>query len=249
MLPLLSGVASLIVAATFITPLFLLNSSSTLEGGSPSAVEYAVLFVMYLVLGYITIFFNAALVHGANERLSGGDPTLGSALRGAAARAGRIFPWAVVSATVSVILRTLEERLGAVGRIAVSLVGLAWSLVTFLVLPIIVMEGISVGDAIRRSVELFKRTWGENVVAQIGFGLLALLLALPAIGLLVLVAGSGIAAGGAFVIAIVWLIVVAVVIATLSGIFQTALYRYAVHGSAGGEFDDGALGTAFAPRR
>jgi hypothetical protein len=248
-LPLLSAVASLVIAASFIAPMFFVGSSAFNDDGSIDAIGYVVLFAMYVALAYVTIFFNAALIHAANERLSGGDPTLGTALRGAAARAGRIFPWAVISATVSIILRTIEERLGVLGRIVIGFVGLAWSLVTFLVLPILVMEDIAVGGAVRRSSELFKRTWGENVAAQIGFGLLAVVASLPAVALLAFAATSGSAVGVAVSVAVVWLVVVAVVVATLNGIFQTALYRYAVHGSAGGGFDDGALGSAFAPKR
>jgi len=248
-LPLISALASLVVAATIIAPMFFIGSSAFNADGSINVLGYVILFVVYVALAYITIFFNAALIHAANERLSGADPTLGTALRGAAGRAGRIFPWALISATVSIILRTIEERFGAVGRIVIGFVGLAWSLVTFLVLPILVMEDIPVSGAIRRSSEMFKQTWGENVAAQIGFGILAFIAALPAVALVFLAATSGTAAGIAITVGVAWFIAVGVVIATLNGIFQTALYRYAVHGRAGGPFDDGALGSAFAPKR
>lgn len=242
LLPVISGLASLAIAATFLVPI-LTSTEGELDG-----VGYVALFVMYLVLSYVTIFFNAALVAAAHERLSGGDPTVGSALRGAALRAGKIFPWAVVSATVSIILRALEERGGAIGRIAAGLAGMAWSVVTFLVLPIIVIEGAAVGDAIRGSGRLFRRTWGENIAAQVGFGLLGFAAVLPAIVLLVAAGSSGL--WPLVIVAVLWVVVVAVVIATLSGIFQTALYHYATEGSVpGGFYRDGVFAGAFAPRR
>ena len=145
-LPLLSTVATLIIIASFLMPM--LASTETLEHDNTS---YALLFLMYLVLAFVTIFFNAALVHAAHERLRGGDPTVGSALRGALARLGRILPWALVSATVSFVLRGLEQRAGLLGQIAAGLAGMAWSLVTFLVLPVLVIEDIGVTQAIRRS--------------------------------------------------------------------------------------------------
>jgi hypothetical protein len=126
----------------------------------PGPLGSVVLFVGYVALAYITIFFNAALISAANERMSGGDPTVSSALAGARARAGRILPWAIVSATVSIVLRALSERSGTLGRFVVGLIGMAWSLVTFLVLPILVLEDVGVGAAITRSKDLFKRTWG-----------------------------------------------------------------------------------------
>ena len=90
---------------------------------------------MYLILSFITVFFNAALISGANERMQGGDPSLGSALSGALRHLGPIAAWSVVAAVVSTILRAIEERSGLLGRLVIGLVGLAWTLVTFLVLP------------------------------------------------------------------------------------------------------------------
>ncbi len=247
-LPIISGAASIVVALSFFVPFFLVSGLDGAEEAGP--VTYLLLFSMYVVLAYVTIFFNAALVHAAHERLSGGDPTIKSALRGARARAGKILPWAVVSATVSIVLRALEERVGVLGRIVVSLIGLAWTLVTFLVLPLIVIEGIGVGDAIRRSKDLFKRTWGENVAAQIGFGLLSFVAILPGILIAVVGVGAGGAiAGIAMLAAVVWIVGVVAAIAAMSVIFQTALYHYAVDGQVpSGYFTDETMRSAFTRR-
>jgi len=246
LLPVLSFLATLAVAATFLVPLLVNVDETTVE--DPGVVGYVLLFVAYVVLAFITIFFNAALVHAANERMEGGDPTIGSALRGALGRVGGIFPWALVSATVSIVLRAVEERGGVIGRIVGSIAGIAWSLVTFLVIPVLVIEGISVGDAVKRSGSLFKQTWGENVAAQIGFGLLGFVAMLPAIA----VVGLGVAAGGgialiAIAAGVLWVLGVAVVLAALNGIFQTALYRYAA-GMDTGVFGTGQMQAAFAPK-
>ena len=156
----------------------------------------------------------------------------------------------MVSATVSIVLRALEERVGVLGRIVVSLIGLAWTLVTFLVLPLIVIEGIGVGDAIRRSKDLFKRTWGENVAAQIGFGLLSFVAILPGILIAVVGVGAGGAiAGIAILAAVVWIVGVVAAIAAMSVIFQTALYHYAVDGQVpSGYFTDETMRSAFTRR-
>ncbi len=245
-LPVISGIASIIVAATFAVPLFLTSS-----GDEAGILTYIVLFIMYVVLAYVTIFFNAALVSAAHERLNGGDPTLRTALAGAASRAGKILPWAIVSATVSTILRAIEERAGFVGQLVAGLAGMAWAVVTFLVLPIIVIEGIGVSDAIKKSGRLFKQTWGENLAAQVGFGLLGFLAVLPGIAIVVLAAlsGNGGVLGGGIVVGVVWIILVAVVIAALSVIFQTALYHFAVDGTVpAGAFSQATMAAAFAPK-
>jgi hypothetical protein len=182
--------------------------------------------------------------------MSGGDPTVSSALAGARAKAGRILPWAIVSATVSIVLRGLSERSGAVGRIVVGLVGMAWSLVTFLVLPILVLEDVTVGTAIGRSKDLFRRTWGEQVVGSGAISILAFLALLAGVAVMGLVAATGITvlivlAGVALA---VWVAVVIAVSSALSGIFQAALYRYASTGHAPTGFRDDELAGAFRPR-
>jgi hypothetical protein len=245
-LPVISGIASMIVAASFVVPL-VVTAGFERRGG----LAYAVLFLMYVALAYVTIFFNAALVSAAHERLSGGDPTLGSALAGARSRAGKILPWAIVSATVSVILRAIEERAGFVGQLVAGLAGMTWAVVTFLVLPVIVIEGVGVRDAVKSSGRLFRETWGENLAAQVGFGLVGFLAMLPGIALIV---AGGFAGSGAFVVGLVlgvlWMIAVAVVLAALSGIFQTALYHFAVDGSLpAGTFNASTMQSAFAPKR
>lgn len=246
-LPVMSAVATILVAVTFIVPWLAI---ADFESETLTAVDYAMLAGFYLAAAFVTIFFNAALVHAANERLQGGDPTLGSALRGAGSRVGRILPWAILSATVSLILRAIEERFGGLGRLVAGLAGLAWSLVTYLVIPILVIEDIGVTDAVKRSGALFKRTWGENVAAQFGFGILGFLAAIPAVGIAFVAfsAGAAIAWIG-LIAAVLWIVLVLVVLAALNGIFQTALYHYAVEGTVPGDhFSDQAFANAFVPK-
>ena len=138
-----------------------------------------------------------------------------------------------------------------VGRIIVSIFGLAWSLITFLVIPVLVVEGVGVREAISRSSEMFRRTWGENVLAQVGIGLIAFLLVIPGVVLIAIGGGSG--SEGMLLtmvaVAMLWFILLALVMAALNGIFQTALYRYAAGMPVGGAFDGDVLSNAFAPRK
>jgi hypothetical protein len=246
-LPVLSFVATLAVAASFLAPIVMSGDGAALE--DPGIGSYVLLFIAYLVLAFITIFFNAALVHAANERLSGGDPTVGSALRGAASRIGGILPWAIVSATVSVIIRAIQDR-GALGQIVGSIAGIAWSLITFLVVPVLVVERVGAIEAVKRSGTLFKATWGENVAARIGFGLLGFLLVIPAVLLMALGFMMGEAIGvGALIVGVVWMLLVALVLSALNGIFQTALYRYAAGAEGDIYFGRGELQHAFGPKK
>jgi hypothetical protein len=224
-----------------------------LGSGDDSAVEpagWVIAVVAYVVFAFITVYFQSALVAGANTSLSGGKPTLSASMRAATAKLHRIIPWAIVTATVSFIISQLERQ-GWLGAIVGNLLGMAWNVLTFLTVPIIILEDAGPVGALKRSGQLFKQTWGENLVAQIGFGLIALVAALPAI----LVGGAGIASGNGAIIgvtvglAVVWIAIVSLVISALSGIYRTALYRYAVDGQAPGPFAATDLSSAFTPKQ
>src|ERR1700741_4930169 len=169
LLPVLSFLTYLVVAIVCIAPIALIVSDMPGdETWTSNPVTWVLGFVTYVALSYVALFFNAAIVCAADERFQGGDPTSGSALRGASEHAGALLPWAIVTATVGLVLRAIEERLGFLGTILAGLIGLAWALVTFLVVPIIIIERIGAFAAIKRSALLFKQTWGENVVTNAG---------------------------------------------------------------------------------
>ena len=156
---------------------------------------------------------------------------------------------------MSVVLRAIQERSGFIGRIVIGLVGMAWTLVTFLVLPILVIEGTGVKDALSRSASSFKRTWGENVVGNVGIGLIGFLGALvglvvagPIIALGVVNSLATVAIGGVLLF-VVWMVLVSVFSAAMTGVFQTALYRYAVLGEEPHGFTHEQIAGAFRPKR
>jgi Family of unknown function (DUF6159) len=247
--PVLSGAAALVVAIFFLTPAFFTLDRDA-DGGGATPATYAILFAFYVVSAYVAIFFNAALISQAHIALKGGDPSVAGGLRTAGSMAGRLFPWALLSATVSVIIRVIQERLGFLGRILGGLAGMAWNLVTYLVLPVMVLEGATTKPSVKRSAELFRGTWGENVLGNVGIGAVAFLLVLPSVLLLVL----GGFAGGAVAmvclgIAVLWFIVTLVVTTALSGIYQTALYHYAADREVPQEFAGADLAAAFPQKR
>jgi len=249
-LPLISGIASLAIAATFLVPIYLSSQHKDAYGTSSTSfgpLQFAGMFLMYVVLAYVTIFFRTAVLCGADERMKGGNPSVSSALAGASSHAGKILPWAIVSATVSVILRGIEERAGFVGRIVIGVIGVAWAVVTFLVLPILVFEGLGVTDAVKRSAQMLKSTWGENLIVNGGIGLFGLLLMLPAFVLIGLgaAAGTGPAIAVTVGIAAVWIIAITCWTNAMSSVFQLALYRYATDGQAPAAFAGADLGGAF----
>lgn len=263
LLPVLSFIVNLVVMAAFLALVLLVggdelfdtssssSSTSTSTGFDASPFVYLLGIIGYLVATFVTVFFQTALVSGANESLSGGDPTLGSSLAGASSRLHRILPWALLTGSVGLVLEAIEERAGFVGAIVANLIGAAWRIVTFLVIPVLVVEDLGPIDATKRSAQLFKSTWGENLAAQMGFGLLGFIAILPGALLGGLLAATGTTALVVVGVGIVvlWVAVVVTIVSALSGIFQMALYRYATTGEVPLGFPADALTSAFGPRK
>jgi hypothetical protein len=248
--PVLSGLASLLVLSAF-AGLVATTGVTTVDGQeSLEAIGWVFIVVGYIVLAFVATYFLAALVHGANERLEGRDASVARSLGAANAKLHRILPWAIVQGTVSVVIAAIEERAGFVGQIIVRLIGAAWAIVTFLTIPIIMMEDLGPWNALKRSGTLLKQTWGENLIAQAGFGLFAMAASIPGIALIALGVATNDTIGmvGLGLIGIIWILIVSVVISAMSGIYRIALYRFAVDGKAPGAFASADLGGAFGPR-
>ncbi|MEP7190868.1 MAG: DUF6159 family protein, partial [Roseiflexaceae bacterium] len=170
--PIVSAVGSLIVLATFAIPMFLAGvfDSMYVDGKGFQPLGMLVAFLFYLVQYTVIFFANTALVGAALIRLRGGDPTVADGFRIAAQRLGPILGYALISATVGMVLRAIAERAGIIGRIVISLVGFAWTVATYLVVPVLAAEDIGPIDAVKRSTQLLKRTWGEQLVGNAGVG-------------------------------------------------------------------------------
>lgn len=248
-------VLSFLVSAALLIPLTLVGfaTAGTSSGGAEQASANPALVLVGLVaalgLSVISVFFNGALVAGAHERLAGGDPTVGSAIRKAFSRIPGLVPWAILTATVGLILRALRERAGWAGQFVISMVGMAWEVATFLVVPAIVIDDKGAIEGLKTSGSLLKSTWGENLAARVGFGILGFLAVLPAILLMVLfgsLGGVGLIAGIA--IGVVWIALVVVVMTALNAVFQAALYLYATSGMAPSGFEGSSIGESFSRR-
>ena len=148
------------------------HGSDAAQAMQSNPALYAWLFVYYLVTYFVIFFFNTALVGAALERLNGGNPTVGSALALALQRIGPIFGYALVSATVGVLMALVVERVaGILGRLVGAGLTMAWTIATFLVVPIMAAEGVGPVAAIEESAGLVRRTWGENLIGNVGISL------------------------------------------------------------------------------
>ena len=252
--PVFSGVASILVTASFFAPLVVTGGWEIFaeESGGGSYLAYALGFLFYLVQYTVVFFFNTALVGAALIRMEGGDPTVGDGLRIAMSRLPAILGYAALASTVGMVLRFLSERAGFVGRIVIGLVGMAWNLATFLAVPVLVTQNVGPVDAVKESASLFKRTWGEQVVGSFGMGWAFFLMGVAwtlvmGIPLYLAFQISPMAAASVGVVAVTGYLFLGVFSASLKGVYTAALYRYATKGEDD-SLDGISLGRAFRPR-
>lgn len=218
-------------------------------GEAPLAEQvsyYGKLFLFYFITYFIIMFFNTGIIACAVIRMRGGNPTLADGFRTAFARVPLLIGWALISATVGLILRIIEDRSRTFGRIVASLLGMVWSLTTFLVLPILVVERKGPFAAIKQSTRMLRDTWGEQLIGGFSFGLLWFVCCIPGLFLFVV---AIMLAGTAnllipLVLLVVYMLVLALVFSVLQTVFQAALFYYARDSVAPHGWDAGVLAGA-----
>lgn len=251
--PAVSFAAMVIVTLTFAVPFLLTGAFERVSEGTLDPVAIGLGALFYVVSYTVIFFFNTALVGAAMIRLDGGDPTLSDGFRIARARFPQILGYAIIAATVGMVLRWISERGGIVGQLMAGFVGFAWNIATFLVVPVLVMERVGPVEAIKRSSGLLRKTWGEQIVGNVGISLIfgLLTLAVVLLGVLLIVALGSLAPALAIIGIVALILVVAAIAlvgAAVSGIFTASVYRYATKGDAGTMFSSETLAASFRPK-
>jgi hypothetical protein len=256
--PVLSAVSCFIVTAMIATGgafLLLPARAAALAAGeqfhpNQSPMFLLGMFTLYVANYFVIVFFNVALVGVANSRLMGGTWTFRDGIDLAWERKGTILQWALVAATVGVILRTVEERMGLIGRIIMRIIGIAWTLACYFVVPVLAFEGLTPIEAVKRSSKLFRDTWGEKVIGGFSLSMVSLVLMLPGIGLwlaaMFLGGVSGLLVGT--VLMILYFLLLSVFMSAVGGIFNAALYRYACFKQVPPAFSHDLVASAWAPK-
>lgn len=257
--PLLSGLCTLLVAASFLIPVAVMAVGGEHAGQDfhqrMSVGAYLLMFAFYLVQYFVIIFFQTALTGVALMHLRGEPTSVGAGFALARSRLPHILGYALIAATVGLLLRMVQERLGLIGRLVVGFLGLAWTVATFLVVPVLASEDAGPVDAVKRSVELLKRSWGENLIGNGGIGVVFGLLMVLAVLLSVVLIGGAVAMQSvvaivvAAVVVVLGFVLLGLVQSSLQGIYAAALYRYAEAGEASVGFDQALLQQAFAPKK
>ena len=241
--PLYGAVATTLLAIVFLGPGLYLLDQDELVGAIPLIV------IGVYVLSVVGFYFSVALAACADMIFRGQEATVADGLAVARSRFAQICGWAAVNTAISAVMGVLENQGGIGGQIAARLVGMAWSLVTFLAVPVIAIEGTGPFETISRSASMFRQRWGQQITGNIAIGGAVFLLGvLPAV--LLIVAGVAVWSSASFlgallvVVGALMLAIALLVSKALSGIFGVALYRYALDGETVGGFTQEELESA-----
>jgi hypothetical protein len=237
--PLIGGLSGVAFLATLFAGVFFTGSVFEDSG----AALYGALFAAYLVETFVASFFSAGLVASTRTALDGGEPSVRGGLREAWDHKGTLLVWSVIAAVVGVIIQIIESQDNIVARILAGLFAVAWGVMTYFVIPVIVFRDPSVREMFEESARTFKNTWGESIGAMGAINLVTILFTLVGVavaaGVFFLVPATS---GGAFLMTVIVggsAVILGVLVGkTLTGVAKTALYVYATENTAPEYFED-----------
>ena len=252
-LPLTGGLLALAALIVIAGPGVALAATQT---DSVVYLGYGLIALGSFVASFLVIYYNVILAGAANDALNGREPDIEAARGVARSRAGVIAGWALVSAVVSIALSVLRDRGGLPGRIAASMGAAIWGLVTFLVIPVVALEGIGPIQAIKRSGSLVKSRWGQQVTGNFVIGGIASIatfvgVVIAGLGVYSMVSGSAVSVAIGVVLLAVGVVVAvgaAVFGGATKGVFGVALYHFVADNRTVGPFSTQDLASAARPR-
>ncbi|MFK7778272.1 MAG: DUF6159 family protein [Gimesia sp.] len=255
--PIMSGISCLLVLASFALPLWNSKYASVIMNDQQvpqDPVAYIILFAFYFVNYFVIIFFNSALMSCAIIRLKGGNPTVSDGFKSAMNRLPQIIGWALVSATVGFILKLIESRSEKIGQLVAGLLGMAWSITTYFVIPVLVVEQKNPLDAMKRSVAILRKTWGESLVANFGIGMIVFLIMIPIILMMVaggmtIAAGNMVLGGALIAVGFFAILFVSLISTAIHSILIATIYLYAAEDKVPDQFDRSLIEHAFMPKK
>ncbi len=270
-LPFMGLLGSIVITVAFWIPIWLITNgveSSTADAAAEWGVQPVVwisAIVSCLLVSLISVFFSVALAYGAWQRFQGNKPTISDCISAAVDRLDVIVPWSLLAGTIGLLpsiarnlrdfLKDLPFFIGPIITVLSWVFAIVWDVISFLVPPILVVERPGPMASFRRSRQLFRDTWGTQLVNQVSFGLIWLVAVVGGLAVVAIIGAIPFAVGVPGVIylfaalGIVWLAIVSVAIGALTGIFKMALYLFATTGEVPGDFQDTGLEEAFANRK
>ena len=264
LLPFFSGIACILVMLSFIAPSSLdqeevlagivrLAKLLNVETNDGSWKSWGKIFLFYFCLNFTIFFFNAALVHCCLFRLRGIPVNLFHGLLAATRRLPQLLAWSLVAATVGLVIRVIEQagrKRGEYGKyFLMQIFGVLWSMATYFIVPVLVIERLGPWKALKRSIKVLSRTWGDQIGGRIGIDVFIFPIWLVGFALVSFGVHAGVtttSAGPVLLgVGMLWLVVTALIHSTLDTVLLSALYLYSTQDEIPAHWEAAQLEQAF----
>ncbi len=252
---LLSSVCVIILILSYFAFIIGLSFMGAFDGqmnqAASSALDYVLMFLFYFGLTFIGLFFNTAIITSVNRTIRGENNTFFDGIGSAFKNIHKVFIWAIISSTISTILKIIQDRVPFVAKIVIAIVGAVWNIATFFAFPLMILGDRGAFSAIKESPQMFKKGWGETVATNVGVGLffVVLIFSLGFLSILMfvgaLVMGSVILSSVTIIVFVLGLAIFLLLSATTDAVLKTLLYVYIQEESLPEYVDVDLLGEMF----
>ena len=219
---LLAVLANVIIVGGLAGILYLTGDLDAIFGDDAerlTAAGYVILFAVALVCYIVNYFFTGMTVHLVDVHLRGEDAKLGSAFADSVKNFGGIAALAVASLVVAMLASSIRGKGRGLRRAAANTMERGWAAITYLLLPIMILE-----DApFMRSADRAKTLHRHNII-QVVVGELGLMVATRVLSFVVTILGLGFAVGSYFLTPA--LLPVGIGVAVLLFVLSTAFAGY-----------------------
>jgi hypothetical protein len=197
----------------------------------------------------ISTFIGVALAAAVLARLDGRHLSLRQALAVPCRRFGQVLLWSLLATGVGVLLQEVISRIPFGGRIVSALAGVAWSLGTLFVIPILAIDGCRSDECVRRSVKLIKQRWGEGVTGGVVITSWTVFVAIPLGVLVAIIVGATRSRTAGWLVFLVGISALGSISWVVTRVFSVALYRFATTGQTPAPFSQQDIERPFTKRR
>ena len=173
----ISGFLSLIAMIGMSVPQYLGQTWAVDAEGLMTPMYMGFVFLGYMIISIVVTFWNSAIVANSHIRLTGGDPKFMDGVSAAISKLHIIILWGIIAGTVGLLLKILNQaardQKGAAAIVAIILTAIGaavWWMMTFFMIPHMIIEGKGIGDSLKSSKKIFLKTWGENITSGLGIG-------------------------------------------------------------------------------
>jgi hypothetical protein len=173
------GFLSLVAMIGISMPQYLGQSWATDSEGNMTPAYMGFVFLGYMAISIIVTFWNSAIVANSHIRLTGGDPKFMDGVSVAMSKIHIIIIWGIIAGTVGLLLKMLNQAArdqkggAAIFAMILTAIGAAiWWMMTFFMIPHMIIEGKGLGESLKSSKAMFYKSWGENITSGMGIGLI-----------------------------------------------------------------------------